>query len=123
MATLTAQNLLDYNNYIDISTANVEALADVIIDYINMQTGQSIAVFRDQAGAVGSRTITVTGQLTSLVIIGAGLMMRQFKERGPNVSIGGITATAIVQDPQFQFFTKLLDESINRLRGRGFERT
>lgn len=123
MVDITAQNILDENDYTKPSTTIVEQLADNAIDHINAQTGLSIQVFRDQAGAAGSRTISVTANASPTVKLLAGLFIRAYNDKGPVATAANINVSTIIADPQYNLFMKIIDQGINRLRGRSFKRT
>ena len=118
MATFTAQNLLDENNYTtsDISLVNAERLVNNAIHYVELETGLSLA---DMA----TQTVTVTDGEETIIKSLAVLMIRAYLDRGPNAAIGGLSVTSVLADPQYALFKDLLDSGINRLRGRTFKRT
>ena len=120
MTTITniAQRILNENNYTvsDISTANLEYLIDNAVDYINMQAGTNIA-------HVSGNNLTASDSELMIVKTLSTLMIRAYKDRGPQVSIGGLAVQAVISDPQYRLFSKYVATGINRLRGRSFVRT
>ena len=123
MTTITniAQRILDENNYTtsDITTTNVEYLIKNAVDHINTQTGRTIS-FTPSAG-----TASLTAQDDEMPYIKnlTALMIRAYKDRGPNTAIGGLAVSSLTNDPQYSLFLKLLDDGIQRLRGRYIKRT
>jgi len=123
LATITAQNILDENNWDstdDISLANCERLIDDSIDYINLMAGLSIS---NMSGAAGSKTVTVTSGQSAVIKPLASLMVRAYLDKGPNMAVSPISINTLISDPHYNLFMKLLNKGINRLRGRSFERT
>jgi len=120
MTTITniATRILDENNYTvgDISTANLEYLIDNAVDYINMEAGTTIA-------HVSGNNLTASDSELMVVKTLSTLMIRAYKDRGPNVAIAGQSATAVLADPQYNLFSKMVKLGISRLRGRSFVRT
>ena len=128
MATITAQILLDQNNWAttDIHATSataltrVEYLIDDAIDYINSQAGTSIS---NMSGAAGSKTLTVTAAQAPIIKQLAALLVRAYLDKGPNVSVGGLGVSAIVGDPQYKVAMMMVKTGIRRLRGASFVRT
>jgi len=120
--TTIAQRILDENNWVvsDISLTNLEYVIDNAIDYINMEAGTSIA---DLSGAADSKSLTGTDSEIAVVKLLSVLMVRAYKDRGPQVTTGTMGVQAVISDPQYHLFTKLVTRGINRLSGRSFERT
>jgi len=129
MATITAQTLLDRNNWAttDIhatavtALTRVEYLIDDAIDYINGEAGTTISNMG--GGGAGSKTVTVTAAQAPIVRALAALLVRAYLDKGPNVGIGGLGVTAIISDPQYKLHMMMIMQGINRLRGRSFVRT
>jgi len=128
MATITAQTLLDRNNWAttDIhatavtALTRVEYLIDDAIDYINGESGTSMS---NMTGAAGSKTVTVTSAQAPIVRALAALLVRAYLDKGPNVSVGSMGVSAIVSDPEYKIHMMMIQTGISRLRGRSFERT
>lgn len=128
MATITAQTLLDQNNWAttDINAValtaltRVEYLIDDSIDYINSQAGLNIS---NLTGAAGSKTVTVTSAQSPIIKALASLLIRAYLDKGPNIGVGGVGVTAISTDPQYDMHMKMLKNGIKRLCSRSFERT
>ena len=118
MATITTQNILDENNWTiaDISLANIELLVNNAINYINLQTGLSIS-------NMASGTVTVTSGESPIIKALTLLMIKAYKDRGPNTAIAGLGVNTLITDPQYSLFIQILNDGINRLRGRSIERT
>lgn len=128
MADITAQTLLDRNNWAttDINTdattakTRVEYLIDDAIDYINGEAGTSMS---NMSGAAGSKSVTVTSAQAPIVRALAALLVRAYLDKGPNVSVGGMGVSAIVSDPEYKVHMMMIMQGISRLRGRSFVRT
>jgi len=126
MVTVTASNILSYTNYTtsDCSAINVEALTDILIDYINLETGGSIPTFRAVAFPyTGALTLTLSTDQYATVMAGMNLMIRAYKDRGPNTALGPMSVSSLTNDPQYSLFSDMLKVAINRLRGRVILRT
>lgn len=104
----------------EISLANTEYLIDKAIDYINLEAGTSIA---DLAGAADSKSITGTENQIVVVKMLAELLIRARLDKGPEAALPGVSVPATLSDPQYDLYSKLVIQGINRLRGTGFERT
>jgi len=119
-----AQRILDENHYqaSDIhataatAITRVEYMVDNSIDYINLMAGTTIS-------HVSSNDLTADYDEIMVVKILSTLMIRAYLDRGPNASAGILNAAAVIADPQYQLFTKIVNRGINRLRGRSFVRT
>ena len=121
MATITAQLILDENNYTDddITLTNLEYLIDNAINYVNLQTGLSIS---NLSGTAESKTVTVTSNESTVIKSLAVLMIRAYKDRGPQVGIQGLSVSTVIADPQYSLFMKVVDDGIKRLCGQSFDR-
>ncbi len=123
MTTITdvAQRILDENKYTanDISTTNLEYLIKNAVDYINMMAGTSISF----TPVAGSEDLTASDSELVVVKTLSALMIRAYKDRGPQTGTAGLSVTAVISDPQYRLFTKIVNQGINMLRGRSFERT
>ncbi len=110
-----AQRILDENGYTtsDISLTNLEYLIDNAIDTVNLRAGTSIA---DLSGSAGSKSITGTESEILVVKELTVLLLRAYKDRGPNVSVAGLTASAVLNDPQYAYFSEAVKEDIRRLQ-------
>ena len=114
-----AQRVLDENNYAtsDITTTKLEYLIDNVIDYVNLLTGRTIS-------HVSGNNLTADYDEIMVVKTLSALMIRAYKDRGPQATAGGaLNIAVVVADPQYNLFTKLVNQAINRLRGRSFVRT
>ena len=115
-----AQQILDENNYTeaDISKTNLEYLIDNAIDYINLVAGTSIA---DLSGTAGSKSLTATENEIVAIKLLTVLLLRAYKDRGPNASVAGLNVSAVINDPQYTLFKELFDLAVARLRGKYFK--
>jgi len=122
MPAVTAQQILDENGWTtgDISLANLEYLIDNAINYVNLVTGLSIS---NLSGAAGSKTVTVTSAQDPIIKMLAGLLVRAYLDKGPAVNVAAVNVTQITTDPHYKVFMRIVNEGINRLRGRSFVRT
>jgi len=122
MTTVTniGQRILDENDYSTPSVDIVEYLVDNAIDYINMEAGTSIA---ELSGVAETKSLTGTKSEIAVVKALSVLMLRAYKDRGPQVSVAGLNVAVTLSDPQYSLFTKMVNRGINRLRGRSFETT
>lgn len=113
-ANFTAQNILDENNYTtsEISLANTEQLIDNSINYVNLQTNSSIAAM---AGSAGSKTGTATRTQTVIIKALATLMIRAYLDRGPQVSLSGLSVSAVISDPQYSLYAETIKSGIAKL--------
>jgi len=93
---------------------------DNAIDYINLEAGTSIA---DLSGAAASKSLTASENQIVVIKALSALLVRAYVDKGPNVSLAGVSAIGVMTDPHFGLMTKMLKVSINRLRGRSFKRT
>jgi hypothetical protein len=111
---VTAQIILDENNYTvtDISLINLEGVIDNSIGYLNLRTGLSMSAL---SGSAGSKTVTLTSQQASLVKMLTTLMVKAFVDRGPNASVGGLSVTSVISDPQYNLYMKLIEDGIAML--------
>lgn len=124
MVDYTAANLQTANNYAGLNNTTIELFMDGMISHINTETGASLAHFRDDiVNAAGSKVVSITEAQEAAFLSGAALMLRAYKEQGPNVNVQALNVTAIISDPHFRVFSMLFRQSVNRLRGRSFVRT
>ena len=112
---VTAQIVLDENNYTvtDISLVNLEKLIDNAINYINLNANTTITAL---AGDAGSKTVNVDRLEAPVVKNLAALLIRAYKDRGPQAGLGGLTVTSVTSDPQYQLFTDEIKAGISRLQ-------
>lgn len=120
MTTITdvAQRILDENNYTDPSTTIVEYLIKNAVDHINLMAGTSISF----TPVAGSEDLTASDSEIIVVKTLSALMIRAYKDKGPQVGVAGMSVVAVVSDPQYRLFSKIVNQGINRLRGRSFVR-
>ena len=119
MGTITAQRVLDESRYTvrQISTTNLEYLIDRAINFINAETGSSIS---NLSGSPLS--VTVTGAQEMAVKALSELLLRAYLDKGPNVGVAGLSVTQVMADPHYKTYSKLFRMSLDRLRGRSFEK-
>jgi len=115
MTSITAQNILDENGYTtsDISLINCERLIDNAIDYINLMSDRNIS---NLAGTEGSKTVNVNSEEAPIIKFLAGLLVRAYKDKGPNTAISGLSVTTLIQDPQYDLLKGAVEKGIQRLR-------
>ena len=124
MVDYTAANLQSINNYADLSNETIELLVDGMISYINSECGAGIPHFRDDAvNAAGSKVVSISDSQEAAFLAGAALTLRAYTQKGPNVAVQGQSITQVIQDPHYTVWNRMLQQSINRLRGRTFVRT
>lgn len=122
MVSITAQQILDENNYSQSDTktkTNVEYLIDNTINYINLLAGTSIS---NMTGTAPNKTVTVSSNQSAVIKPLVTLMLKAYFDRGPNVAVANVSVATMLQDPQYALFKFLLNRGIERLRGRSFER-
>jgi len=113
--TTIAQKILDQNNYTvtDISLVNLEPLIDLAVNYVNLMSDTDIAALTGGAGAkslVGTKAENLAVQLISVMLI------RAYKDRGPNVAIGGLSVSTIIADPQYDQHKAYIETALTKLR-------
>ena len=115
MATLTAQNLLDANNYTvsDVSLINTELLIDQATRWVSLMTGRSIGAM---GGTAGSKTVSMEDDELAVVSPLAALMVRAYVDRGPNTAISNLSVSTVVADPQYSLFKELVFQGLPALR-------
>ena len=111
MVANIAQLVLNENRWTitDITIANAEYLINNASDYINLMAGTSIANIAAGALTATDSELLVTKELASL-------MIRAYLDRGPNVSIGGLSVTSVLSDPQYDSKSKMIQLGINALK-------
>jgi len=112
MTTITAQGILDENNYTiaEISLVKTALLIDNAINYVNLRCGLSMAT------TVGG-SVTLTGNQSVVVKLLATLMVRAYVDRGPNTAVGGLSVTSIINDPQYALYNAMIEAGILSLIG------
>lgn len=113
--TVTAALVLAENNYVvgDCTAVNTEYLIDNAINYINMQANTTIPAL---SGAAGSKTGSADRNEATIIKSLSALMIKAYKDRGPNVSIGAITAATVLNDPQYALHADIIKAGISRLQ-------
>lgn len=124
MVTVTtiAQKILDENKYTtsDMSLSNLENNIDNVIDYVNLETGASIAYL---TGSADSKSLVCDRKYIPPIKLLSTLMIRAALDRGPNVSVASIGVNIVVADPQYNLFMRIVERSLARCRGGYFSRT
>ena len=91
----------------------LERLIDNAANYLNAQANLNINVM---TGTAGSKTVVLPrSQETALKTV-AALLLRGYLDRGPNVGLGGLSVTSIINDPQYQFYVETLKTELSRLQ-------
>ena len=120
MSSITAQTILDENNWTTPTPTIGEGLIDTAIDYVNLEAGRTIAFM---SGTVGSKTVALATGEYSIIKLLAGLLFEAYNDKSPNFSIPNVSVQTVVNDPQYSLFLTMITEGINRLRKRGILRT
>ena len=109
--TNIAQQILDENRWVigDISIVNVQSLVDNASHFINLMAGTTIPNIVGDALVASDNELTVVKMLTALLI-------RAYLDRGPNVSLGSISITSVLTDPQYNLFTDMVTKAIEQLK-------
>jgi hypothetical protein len=118
--TFTAQDILSENRYTNPPLEIGESLIDTVIDWVNLMTNTGVA---NMTGTQGSKICTCQSRQRGILKLLAGLMFRAYNDRSPNVTMGQVSVNLVLQDPQFALYKPMVDEGIQRLRGRGILRT
>lgn len=110
MVANIALQVLNENHWTidDITVVNAEFLIDNASDFINLMAGTSIANIAASALTATDSELLVTKELASL-------MIRAFLDRGPNVSIGGLTVSSVLSDPQYATKADMIQKGIAAL--------
>lgn len=117
-----AQRILDENKYTtsDVgSLTKLEYMIDNAIDIINLRAGTSIA---DLSGTAETKSIIGTESEILVVKELTVLLIRALKDRGPATSPTTMNVSAVLADPQYDFYSKAIREDIKHLCGRGFDK-
>lgn len=120
MATIAnvAQAILEENGYTigtfpNLTLTILENKIDDAINYVNAQTGLSIAAL---TGAAESKTFTYTVPQNVAIKQLTNLMLQAYKEKGSQVGIGGMSVTYLQTDPDFKLSMKIVQKIIDRLK-------
>lgn len=114
MTTITniAQRILDENGYTDPSTTVTEYLVKKAVEYVNLKTGGTVSF----TPSGGTQSLTATdAQLTCIQNL-SGLLLRAYNDKGPNMSVGGLSVSSLTSDPEYSLLMKLVDDEIAELR-------
>jgi len=113
-----AQRILDENglaltDFKNLTLTHLEYKIDDAIDYVNLQTGLTIA---DLSGTAESKSITGTaGQILAVKWL-TNLMLKAYKEKGSQVGLGGLSVSYIVNDPDYKVSMLVIEKAIERLK-------
>lgn len=112
-----AQRVLDENGYAltdfsGLTLTILEYKIDDAIDYVNLQTGLSIA---DLSGSAESKSITGTDGQILVVKWLTNMMLRAYKEKGTQVGMDGLSVAQAMNDSDTAT-TKLIMGAIERLK-------
>lgn len=121
MPAITAAQIKAENDWDgdDISDTNLEYLIDNAINHINLLAGLSMS---NLSGAAGSKTVTLTSSQEPYVKMLSALLVRAYIDKGPDTNVAAVSATTISTDPHYKLFMRLINQGIQYLRGRDFER-
>lgn len=111
MVANIAQQVLNENRWTitQITIVNLEYLIDNAADYINLMSGTSIA-------NIAASALTATENELIVVKTLAALMVRAYLDRGPNVAVSSVSISSVLADPQYDLFTKIVENGIARLK-------
>ena len=101
------------------SYTNTEYIIDEVIDFINSEAGTSIS---NLTGAVGSKTVTVTGPQNASLKLVLGFYLKDAKYKineSSGLGPASVSESVYSQDPVIK---KMLWKSLDRLRGVSFDR-
>jgi hypothetical protein len=98
MVDVTATMLTNAANYSGLDNSIVESIVDAIIDFLNLEVGVSIPLFRDAAGVAGSKTITLTASQNVVVVPAAMMVVRTNQDRRPNAVVGAMSVTTLTSE-------------------------
>ena len=113
--TTIAQKILDQNNYTttDISIVNLEYLINLAVNFVNLMSDTDIAAL---SGAGGSKSLVGTKAENLAVQLVSTLLIRAYKDRGPNVAIGGLSVSTIIADPQYDQHKVYIETAITKIQ-------
>jgi len=118
MTTVTdiAQRMLAENNWTtdDITLLNTEYLIKNAVDYINLMAGTSISF----TPSAGSENLVASDNEIVVVKFATTLLLRAYLDRGPNVSVGGLSLSSVISDPQYAFYAPQLTLMVEKLSQR-----
>jgi len=103
-----------------VSYTNVEYIIDDVIDFINSEAGTSIS---NLAGVAAAKTVTVTGAQNACIKLVLDFYLKDTKYKineSGGLGPASVTTSVYSQDPVIK---NMLWKSLDRLRGRSFERT
>ncbi len=112
---ITAQNVLDENQWTssDITLAKLETVMDNAINYVNLEANTTIPTM---SGTSESKITTLSRSESLAVKLVSALMVRAYKEKGPNVGISSLSVTSIINDPHYTLFSDIAQKSIAKLK-------
>lgn len=112
---ITAQNILDENKWTinDVTLANLEAIMGNTINYVNLEANTTIA---PMSGTSESKIATLSKPESLAVKLWTSLLVRAYKDKGPNAVVGSVSVATTINDPQYNLFTDIAQKAINRLK-------
>ena len=118
MTTVTdiAQRMLTENKLTigQIPLLNTEYLVKNAVDYINLMAGTSISF----TPVAGSEDLVASDNEIVVVKFATTLLIRAYFDRGPNVSVGGLSLSSVISDPQYAFYASQLSLMVEKLSQR-----
>jgi hypothetical protein len=116
-----AQRVLSENSYTttDCSLINTEYLIKKAVEHINLETGHAISF----TPSGGTQSLTATDAELVAVQTLSGLLLRAYKDRGPNTNVSVLTVTSLITDPQYSLNMDMLTKQLRRLIGISVSRT
>lgn len=98
----------------------VEYLIDDAIDYINLRLDpEGDGPMSSLSGDAESKMLNGTKAQLFCVKQAMSLLLRAFKDKGPNTSLASLSVSQIISDPHFVIINKALEMAIKELR-KGF---
>lgn len=117
MATIAsiAQRVLDETDYTadDMTLTKLELCIDTCIDYVNLETGASIAYL---SGTADTKSLTCDRKYMPVIKLLAALMIRASQDRGPEPELEGVSMRTVVADPQYKLFMQIIERSLKQCR-------
>ena len=105
-----------------ITATNLEIMIDSAIDTVNSDAGISISYM---TGAVGSKTITVTGDQAAAIkpLVAMKITSRDIQgASSSSITLGGLGESQSTSSSANDMNAELYEKAVNRLRGRNFVR-
>ena len=116
MTNYTAANLQAINNYAGLDNTVLELLVDAMVSHINAEAEATLPHFRDDGvNPAGSRIVAVTDAEEPAFLAGAALMLRAYKDKGPQIQAGPVGVAYVISDPHYTVWNRMLEQAIQRL--------